>query len=90
MTLDARFKVFDEQNPQVYAMFRSSVAEAAQAGARKIGAKMIMENIRWRSMIETRGEPWKVNNSYSSRYVRKLLAESPHLEYLFERRALKS
>lgn len=85
-----KFERFDMNNPGIYMMFKRYALEAYQSGCKRIGAKAIMERIRWDRMITTRGDTFKINNNFASRYVRKLISESPYFNDLFEVRGLKA
>lgn len=88
--LDTRFKEFDDKNPQIYDKLVDLAYELRDIGHRKIGIGMLFEVIRWQSMIQTEGDHFKMNNSYRSRYVRKITNEHPDLEGMFETRELRS
>ncbi len=86
--LDKKFEQYDEANPHVYHAFKQRALQAWRKGRRRIGAKMLMEVIRWDTMIAGSGD-YKINNNYTSRYVRKLLSDCPSLRSLFAIRELK-
>jgi len=88
--LDDRFWRFHEANPQVYRQLRRLAFEAVRKGRNKIGMKMLFEVLRWEVWMQTEGEDWKLNNSYTSRYARLLMDQERDLAGLFETRMLKS
>ncbi len=53
---------------------------------KRVGIGMLFEVLRWQYGRATRGEPWKLNNDFRSRYVRKLLERHPEWSPLFETR----
>jgi len=87
--LDAKFNEFDRENPHIYEVFKNYTRQVFESGKKHYGAKAIFERIRWHFSIEKRGD-FKVNNSYISRYARKLIAEQPQFTNFFECRILKS
>jgi hypothetical protein len=90
-TIEERFRAFHEARPDVYQTFKRLALELRRAGRERYGAKSIMETIRF--YFATSGkdaEGWKVNNSFTSRYVRMLVEEHPEFDQFFETRALKS
>lgn len=89
-TLDEKFQDFHAENPQVYRLFIQFANQAYEANRMRIGAKAIAERIRWNVVVETRGDSFKLNNSYVSRYARLLVQDRPYLAGLFELRKLKS
>lgn len=89
-TIEERFREFHSRNPQVYALFREFARRAMDSG-RRIGAKAIMERVRWEVYMKSRdGEGFKINNSYTSRYVRLLIDEYPEFKGFFEMRDLRA
>jgi hypothetical protein len=51
---------------------------------------MLVERLRWEYDTTTTGDPFKLNNDYRSRYVRKIVAEYPDLADAFETRTLRA
>jgi hypothetical protein len=92
-TIQARFEEFDRMHPEVWEMFLRFARDAHQRGRKRFGAKMIMERIRWYFTIESHPdskEPFKLNNNYTARYVRKLHAMHPELGHLFATRRIQT
>lgn len=89
--IQINFEQFDDQNPEIYDKFKTCAIDLINTGKRRIGAKAIMEHIRWDYMIRTKGDvDWKVNNNYTSRYARKLITECPWVATYMELRELKT
>lgn len=90
-TIQERFELFDRAHPDIYALFRQYAYELLRAGRKRYGAKSIIERIRWHMATSGKqDEDWKINNVYTSRYVRKLVEEHPEFEGFFELRKLQS
>lgn len=87
--LDRRFRAWDAANPEVYRLFERFSLQAARSG-RRIGAKAIVERMRWELRVETRGDDFKLNNSYVSRLARKFVERHPEHAELFELRELRA
>lgn len=87
-SLDRRleFEKFDRENPEVYWMFEKFTMAAYHAGAKKLGAKMIWERMRWHVRFETYGSDFKLNNNYTSYYAQMFLDKHPDLSGLFDTR----
>lgn len=90
-TIEERFLAFHEANPHVY---RSLVALARQmrAGGRaRVSIKLLIERLRWEyAMRTTRPEgEYAINNDYTSRYARLIMASNPDLAGIFELRRLR-
>lgn len=91
-TLQERFERFHARHPDVYALFKRLAFELRNAGRDHYGAKSIIEVIRFHRTVSSGGgaEPFKLNNSYTSRYVRMLVDECPEFKGFFEMRTLKT
>lgn len=76
-TLAERFVAFHEANPHVADMLEALAAEWLAAGNRKVGAKALVERLRWESGLRTNGEPYRINNSHVSFYSRLLIERHP-------------
>ena len=80
------FIIFDQQNPEIYALFRK-LALKAFAVRNKYSAMGILHVMRWESMFHTNhGGDYKVNNAWGSHFAKKFMAESPEYEGFFELR----
>ena len=89
-SLDQKFDEYHADNPGVYAKFVAYAEQLKSAGRTRIGAKAIVERIRWDSLVAAIDGDYKINNSYTSRYVRLVSKERPDLAPLFALRSLKS
>lgn len=81
--LTARFRTYHVANPQIYTWFKRFAFQKINAGAKHLGGKAIMERIRWESPVDANGDAFKVNNSYTSFYVRLFRREFPQYSHLF-------
>lgn len=88
--IDRDFERFHADNPQVYEQLVRLCRLAERRGRDRIGIGMLWERLRWEFYMSTTGDLWKLNNNYRSRYARKLMAEFPEFEGLFETRVLRS
>lgn len=88
--LEIRFREFDEENPDVYDKLVKMTFELKRIGHNKIGIGMLFEVIRWQVMLDTSDPDFKLNNSYRSRYARKIMLEYPELDGIFETRELRT
>lgn len=92
-SLDEAFEAFHAEHPHVYARLHTLAMGLVAAGHRRIGVKMLWETLRYHTMLEApdpSGAGWKLNNSYTSRYARLLLANEPLLADVIETRGLHS
>ena len=88
--LDEKFTEYHITNPTIFAKFVAYAEQLKSAGRTRIGAKAIVERIRWDSLVAAIDGDYKINNSYTSRYVRLISKERPDLASLFALRSLKS
>lgn len=89
--IERDFEKFDRENPEVWRLFCRFAHDALNYGARhRIGGKAVMERVRWSAIVEEKAKPFKVNNSYTSYYVRKWQSTYPQCAHVFETRKVKS
>ena len=78
------FEQYDRENPAIYQAFVRYARQLRCTGRKRIGAKLIMERIRWDSAVGASADLFKINNNFTAGYVRKLIAEEPDFRELFE------
>ncbi len=88
--IQARFEIFHKDNPKIYEMLVRFSFEAKEAGFKRFSIRPIVERLRWYIQIETKGDAFKINNDFSSRYARKIMQAEPELTNFFETRILKA
>ncbi|MDN3025697.1 hypothetical protein [Streptomyces sp. S.PB5] len=88
LTIQERFEAFDQLNPWILKHLESLTADCIERGLTRIGIGMLFEVLRWQYGLATRGEPWKLNNDFRSRYVRRLIDLHPEWSPLFEIRKI--
>jgi hypothetical protein len=89
-TIEERFRQFHFDNPDIYKHIVKLTLEQYRRGRERLGMKALWEQIRWHIALGTiriKGE-YKLNNNYTSRYVRMLIEQYPAYRGLFERRRL--
>lgn len=91
-TIDERFHDFHRRNAWVYTALETMTAELVASGQRRGGMKMLVEVLRWRYFRQTfdTSSPFRLNNDYTSRYARLLLAAHPEWDRVFETRELRA
>lgn len=88
-TIAERFQAFHEANPHVYEALRDMALWLKDQGKRA-GMKLLFEQLRWLSLIQTDGEPYKLNNDFTGRYARLIMEQEPQLDGYFEIRELRA
>lgn len=84
--IDLQFEKFHKENPKVYQELVALTQQAYDRGRKRVGMRMLFEVIRWNRYITTTDPEFKMNNSYTSRYARLIMAENPHFRGIFETR----
>lgn len=79
---------YDKVNMIVYAEFEQTALTLIDIGRKHYGAKGIMENIRFNTLIKD-GSEFKINNSFTSLYVRLFNERNPNNKGFFETRKSK-
>ena len=73
----------------IYEYFEQEALRFSGIGYARIGAKMIVENIRYRTILKEIGNgEWKINNSFTADLARLFLLLNPAYIGLFETRTL--
>jgi hypothetical protein len=86
-TLEERFAAFHSANPQVYSALVALARELVQAGVTHCGIGQLTERLRWEAAIRTRGDEYRINNSFRALYARLLVERERWLpEGFFELR----
>ncbi len=88
-TIQQRFEAFHRANPAVYGALRSLAFQMRGNGVKAYGIKGFFEILRWQFAIETKGKPFRLSNSFTSRYARLLVKLNPELDGFFEIRKLR-
>jgi len=90
-SIQARFEAFHAAHPEVYRTLRRLAREwARKHRGERCGMKMLWAVMRWELRMGDRSAEYALNNDYTSRYARLLMAEEPELGGLFETRQLRS
>lgn len=90
-TLQDRFDAFHTRNPEVLRKIMGMAYDLQRRGHARIGIGMLFEVLRWEHMTAADPlEPFRLNNSYRSRYVRLICELDAELGALFERRELRA
>lgn len=82
------FLEFDRENPQVWDLFERFTFELVRAGAKKFGARMVWERMRWETRVRTSDTDYRLNDHWVPHYARKFMAAYPQHDGLFETRSM--
>jgi len=87
-TIQEQFDEFHRLNPSVLANLETLTTDYLRRGRKRVGIGMLFEVLRWQHDLATRGDAFRLNNNYRSRYVRLMLARHPEWECAFHTREL--
>lgn len=82
------FKLYHAENPKIYEAFRRLAFQLVDRGYNRIGARQILEVIRWETMVSG-NDQYKINNNYSADYARLFEKDHPQFVGIFMKRLLK-
>jgi hypothetical protein len=86
-TIQQAFERFDRENPAFYRMFCRFTLQLLAAGHNRLSSKLIVERIRWETMLASNDNDFKVNNNFTPYFARKFMSDFPNHEGVFETRA---
>lgn len=81
---DERAEAFDRENPHVMEALRTIALRSVNAGRRRLSINECFEVFRHEHGIRTRGDEFKINNSFRAWYARRLMESTPKLAGMFE------
>jgi hypothetical protein len=91
-TLQQRFTVYHEANPQVYRRLVAMARELRSRGVQRYGIAALWEVLRYQSLTttDTDGLPFKLSNNHRAYYARLIHQNEPDLDGFFTTRATRS
>lgn len=89
-SIQERFEAFHAANPHVYERLVRLALQLKRQGRQHFGIKALIEFLRFSYALQTTGEPYKLDNRFSSRYARYIMETVPELDGFFETRELKA
>ncbi len=85
-TLSERFFQYDQNNPDVWELFKMFTTEAIKAGHERFSSQSIIERIRWKTNVESKNSKFKINNDFAAFYARKYHKYNPQYDGFFKTR----
>lgn len=76
-TLAEKFAAFHEANPHVAEALEALTKQWFAAGHRRASMDAVMHRLRWESGLQTRGDVYRLNNSWAAFYSRLILDRHP-------------
>lgn len=88
-TIEARFELFHAENPHVLVEMMKLARIALTLGQKRVGAKALWEELRTHIRVNKLGN-YKLDNSLTALYARKLIELEPALASVIETRQRKA
>lgn len=89
-TIQERYEAWRDANPWVLPALGRLLDDWSAHGNRRVGVKAAAEWLRMEYAARLRSQDFAVNNSYTSRLARDLIARYPHLDSVIETRELRA
>ena len=81
---DKKAEDWIENNKVAFDLFCQLSLERSKSGKVKIGAKAIVEAMRWNeTLMPEKDEPFKMNNNYTAYLAQKAIEQFPQLKNVF-------
>ena len=87
-SIEERFAAFDKANPHVLREMLALARGKLSTGSNRVGAKALWEELRESIRVKKLGT-WKLDNSLTANYARKLIELEPALAGVIELRRRK-
>tara|TARA_R110000787_G_scaffold89941_1_gene190389 strand:- start:160 stop:471 length:312 start_codon:yes stop_codon:yes gene_type:complete len=78
-----------KENPEFYSMFEDFTFQAINRGHKRLSAWLIVNRIRWETMIVTTGDDYKISNDYIAFYSRLFMHDHPEYKGFFKTKTMK-
>ena len=87
--LKDKWWAWHKENPEFYDLFKRFTFQAIGKGHRRLSAWLIVNRIRWETMIVTTGNEYKISNDFIALYARLFMHEYPDYKGLFRTKLMK-
>ena len=76
-------------NPNIFLLFERFSLEAITNGHKRLSAWLIVNRIRWETIVATTGGDFKINNDHIAFYARLFIAKYPQYKEFFVIKRMK-
>lgn len=90
MNIKQSFDRFHQENPAFYQQFCRFALQLLAKGHKRLSSKLIVERIRWETMLQSTDTDYKINNNFTPHFARKFMADFPNHDGVFETRAVRA
>jgi len=88
-SLKEKWWAWHKENPQIYELFERFTMDAIRKGHKRLSAWLIVNRIRWETMVETTGDDFKISNDFIAYYARLFMALHPEYDGFFKTKQLR-
>ena len=89
-SIQERFELFHEVNPQVLTALEQLTRQFLATGRKQLAIASLFERLRWEYDTRTSGDAFRLNNDFRSRYVRLMIGRHPAWRTVFALRELRA
>ena len=89
-SIQERFEEFHRSNQWVLTELEKLARQMIDAGRTRLSIETLVGRIRWDYDLTTTGDPFRVNDHYTSRYVRLMIERNPSWDSVFTTRRLRA
>jgi len=82
-SIEEKFRAYEEKNPHVYEEFKRNTLELAKAGVKKTSAWLVINKMRWDSMLSVESFDYKIPNDFIGVYARRFMKQYPQYDGIF-------
>lgn len=79
-------ETYVKENPAVWDAFKQYTIQAVRSGRTRLSARLVIERIRWDSMIGEKDREFKINNNIAPKLARKFMSEYSGFDNFFQTR----
>lgn len=89
-TIQQRFEAFHSKNPWLLVELEKLAIQMGADRGRKMSIETLVGKIRWDYDIATKGDAFKINDHFTSRYVRLMIERHPAWADVFTLRRVRA
>ena len=87
--VSTKFMDYHTENPHIWEAFERFAWQAINSGRTRLSADLIINRLRWETMLTSIGEDYKINDHYSADYARIFIEKYPQHREFFKLRNRK-
>ena len=81
--LTNKFLAYHQENPHIWEMFERFALQAIKSGQTRLSADLIIQRLRWETMLSAIKDNYKINDHYSADYARLFMEKHPQYNGFF-------